>query len=100
MPIYYESGISKLSLNAAELRCSPRFKEITEGEELTKKEKLKTKWAALEALVGDPKRIALVAADLIAHFEKRVEAMDGKAMIVCMSRRICLALSRQSAIGG
>jgi type I restriction enzyme R subunit len=93
VPIYYESRISKLSLNAAELpKLDAEFEEITEGEELTKKEKLKTKWAALEALVGDPKRIALVAADLVAHFEKRVEALDGKAMIVCMSRRICVEL--------
>ena len=93
VPIYYESRISKLSLNAAELpKIDEEFEEITEGEELTKKEKLKTKWAALEALVGDPKRIALVAADLVAHFEKRLEAMDGKAMIVCMSRRICVDL--------
>jgi type I restriction enzyme R subunit len=93
VPIYYESRISKLALNAAELpKLDAEFEEITEGEELTKKEKLKTKWAALEALVGDRKRIALVAADLVAHFEKRVEAMDGKAMIVCMSRRICVDL--------
>ncbi len=93
VPIYYESRISKLSLNAAELpKLDAQFEEITEGEELTKKEKLKSKWAALEALVGDPKRIALVAADLVAHFEKRVEAMDGKAMIVCMSRRIAVDL--------
>jgi type I restriction enzyme R subunit len=93
VPIYYESRISKLSLNAAALpKLDAEFEEITEGEELTKKEKLKTKWAALEALVGDPKRIALIAADLVAHFEKRVEAMDGKAMIVCMSRRIAVDL--------
>jgi type I restriction enzyme, R subunit len=84
---------SKSSLNAAELpKLDAEFEEITEGEELTKKEKLKTKWAALEALVGDPKRIALIAADLVAHFEKRLEAMDGKAMVVCMSRRICVDL--------
>jgi type I restriction enzyme R subunit len=93
VPIYYESRIAKLSLNAAELpRLDEEFEEITEGEEQTTKEKLKTKWAALEALVGDPKRIALVAADLVAHFEKRLEAMDGKAMVVCMSRRICVEL--------
>jgi type I restriction enzyme R subunit len=92
-PIYYESRIAKLALNAAELpRLDAEFEEITEGEEQTKKEKLKTKWAALEALVGDPKRIALIAADLVTHFEKRLEAMDGKAMIVCMSRRICVDL--------
>ena len=93
VPIYYESRISKLSLNAAALpKLDAEFEEITEGEELTRKEKLKTKWAALEALVGDPKRIALIAADLVAHFEKRLEAMDGKAMIVCMSRRIAVDL--------
>ena len=82
VPIYYESRISKLSLNAAALPgIEKEFDEITEGEELTKKEKLKTKWAALEALVGDPKRIAVVAEDLVKHFERRVEAMEGKAMI-------------------
>jgi type I restriction enzyme, R subunit len=93
VPIYYESRISKLSLNTTELpKLDAEFEEITEGEELTKKEKLKTKWAALEALVGDPKRIALVAADMVAHFEKRLEVMDGKAMIVCMSRRVAVDL--------
>lgn len=93
VPIYYESRIAKLGLNAAALpKIDEEFEEITEGEEQSRKEKIKTKWAALEALVGDPKRVALIAADLVAHFEKRVEAMDGKAMIVCMSRRICVDL--------
>ncbi|HTD28192.1 MAG TPA: type I restriction endonuclease subunit R [Xanthomonadaceae bacterium] len=93
VPIYYESRISKLALNAAELpKLDAEFEEITEGEEQTRKEKLKSKWAALEALVGDPKRVALVAADLVTHFEKRLEAMEGKAMIVCMSRRIAVDL--------
>ena len=86
VPIYYESRIAKLALNAAALpKLDAEFEEITEGEELTKKEKLKSKWAALEALVGDPKRLALIAADLVTHFEKRVEAMDGKAMNVYMN---------------
>jgi type I restriction enzyme, R subunit len=93
VPIYYESRIAKLALNAAELpKLDEEFEEITEGEEQSNREKLKTKWAALEALVGDPKRLKLIAADLVAHFAKRVEALDGKAMIVCMSRRICVAL--------
>ena len=91
VPIYYESRIAKLGLNAAEMpKLDEEFEEITEGEELTQREKLKTKWAALEALVGDPKRIKLIAADLVQHFEKRREALAGKAMIVCMSRRICV----------
>ena len=93
VPIYYESRIAKLGLNIAALpRLDAEFDEITEGEEQTSREKLKSKWAALEALVGDPKRIKLIAADLIQHFEKRLEAMDGKAMVVCMSRRICVDL--------
>lgn len=93
VPIYYESRIAKLGLNIAALPgLDQEFDEITEGEEQTSREKLKSKWAALEALVGDPKRIKLIAADLVEHFEKRLEAMDGKAMVVCMSRRICVDL--------
>ena len=93
VPIYYESRIAKLGLNAAAMpKIDTEFEEITEGEEQTRKERLKSKWAALEAMVGNPKRIELIAADLVAHFDKRLEAMDGKAMVVCMSRRICVDL--------
>jgi type I restriction enzyme R subunit len=93
VPIYYESRIAKLGLNASELpKLDKEFEEITEGEEEGSREKLKTKWAALEALVGDPKRIALIAKDLVEHYEKRLEAMNGKGMVVCMSRRICVDL--------
>ncbi|MDN5752419.1 MAG: type I restriction endonuclease subunit R, partial [Nitrosospira sp.] len=93
VPIYYESRIAKLALNQAALPViDEEFDEITEGEEEDRKQKLKTKWAALEALVGDSKRITLIAADLVQHYERRLEAMDGKAMVVCMSRRICVDL--------
>ena len=93
VPIYYESRIAKLALNQAALpQIDAEFDEITEGEEEGKKQKLKSKWAALEALVGDPKRIAVIAEDLVQHYERRLEAMDGKAMVVCMSRRICVDL--------
>jgi len=89
--IYYESRLAKLELSEDEKpRIDPEFEEITEGEEEIEKQKLKTKWAALEAMVGTEKRIGQVASDLIDHFGKRREAMDGKAMIVCMSRRICV----------
>ncbi len=96
VPIYYESRLAKLALDEAERpRIDPDFEEATEGEELERKEKLKTKWAQLEAIVGAQKRLALVAQDIVEHFEKRLEAMDGKAMIVCMSRRICVELYRE-----
>ncbi|MEA4909170.1 MAG: type I restriction endonuclease subunit R [Anaerolineaceae bacterium] len=91
--IYYEGRLAKLDLDEVEKpKIDPEFDEVTEGEELEKKEKLKTKWAALEAIVGTEKRIDLIAKDVVDHFEKRLEALDGKAMIVCMSRRICVDL--------
>ena len=68
------------------------LEEVTEGEEVDRKEQLKTKWAQLEALVGAEHRLKLVAADLVEHFEDRLAALDGKAMVVCMSRRICVDL--------
>lgn len=93
VPIYYESRIAKLSLNQAEVpKLDEEFQDITEGEEELTQQKLKTKWAALEALVGNPKRIGLIAKDLVDHYEKRLEGMEGKAMVVCMSRRICVDL--------
>jgi type I restriction enzyme R subunit len=93
VPIYYESRLAKLELNEAEKpRLDEEFEEITEGEEEAHKEKLKTKWAALEAVVGTEKRLRLIAQDIVNHFERRREAINGKAMIVCMSRRICVDL--------
>ena len=93
VPIFYESRLAKLSLDESKRpKLDEEFEEATEGEEVEHKEKLKTKWAALEALVGAEQRVALIAQDLVSHFERRLEAMDGKAMIVCMSRRICVAL--------
>ncbi|HMO94129.1 MAG TPA: type I restriction endonuclease subunit R, partial [Pirellulaceae bacterium] len=93
VPIYYESRLAKLTLAPEERpKLDADFEEATEGEEVDHKEKLKTKWAALEALVGAEKRVALIAEDMVNHFERRLEAMDGKAMVVCMSRRICVDL--------
>ena len=89
--IYYESRLARIELSAAQLeRIDPEFERITEAEEEADKQKLKSKWAALEALVGADKRIRRVAADLVEHFEQRLEVMDGKAMVVGMSRRICV----------
>lgn len=96
--IFYEGRLARLELEASERpNIDAEFEELTEGEEQTVKEKLKSKWARLEALVGAERRMALVARDLIQHFECRLEIMDGKAMIVCMSRRICVALYNEIA---
>jgi type I restriction enzyme R subunit len=93
VPIYYEGRLAKLELKEEERpKIDPNFEEVTEDEEQTTKEKLKSKWARLEALVGSQKRISLVAKDIVEHFENRLSGLDGKAMIVCMSRKICVDL--------
>jgi len=91
--IYYEGRLAKLELNEDEKpKIDPEFEEKTEGQESTVKDKLRSKWARLEAIVGSEKRTNLVAKDIVGHFEKRLEVMEGKGMIVCMSRRICVDL--------
>ena len=98
VPIYYESRLTKLALDPDEMpSVDPDFEEVTEGEEVERKEKLKTKWAQLEAIVGAEKRVKQVAEDIVEHFEQRLEALEGKAMVVCMSRRICIDLYRELA---
>jgi len=95
VPIYYESRLAKLELKESERpNIDPGFEEATEGEEVERKEKLKSKWAQLEAVVGSDNRIKLIARDLVEHFENRLAAMDGKAMVVVMSRRIAVELYR------
>ncbi len=94
--IYYEGRLAKIELTEKERpKIDQEFEEVTEGEEQTAKEKLKTKWAALEALVGSEKRIKLIAQDIMKHWEERLAAMEGKALIVCMSRRICVELYKE-----
>jgi type I restriction enzyme R subunit len=91
VPIYYESRLARLELSEAERpKIDPQFEEVTEGEEVERKEKLKTKWAQLEAVVGSENRIKLIARDLVEHFENRLATIDGKAMVVVMSRRIAV----------
>lgn len=91
--IFYENRLAKINLKEEEKpRVDAEFEELTESEELTDQQKLKAKWARLEAIVGNPKRISLIAQDIVKHFEERNAILDGKAMIVCMSRRICVDL--------
>lgn len=93
VPIYYEGRLAKLELDESERpKIDPEFEEVTEGEEIERKEKLKTKWAQLEKIVGAEKRLKVVAQDIVSHFDHRLEAMEGKALVVCMSRRICMDL--------
>ena len=96
VPIYYESRLAKLTLDEDEKpTIDPEFDEATEGEEIERREKLKTKWAQLEAVVGAESRLKQVAQDIVNHYEQRMEALEGKAMVVCMSRRICIDLYRE-----
>jgi type I restriction enzyme R subunit len=94
--IFYENRLAKINLKEEEKpRVDAEFEELTESEELTERQKLKSKWARLEAIVGNEHRLELIANDIVKHFESRNEILDGKAMIVCMSRRICVDLYAQ-----
>jgi len=96
VPIYYEARLARINLAEDEKpRIDEQFEEVTEDEEEDTRQKLKTTWARLEALVGTKKRLTLVAEDILDHWARRVEILDGKAMIVCMSRRICVDLYRE-----
>ena len=96
VPIYYESRLARIELDEDEKpKIDAEIAELTEEDAQDEQEKLKRKWASVEALVGSEKRLQLVAEDLVQHYEDRVQAMDGKAMIVCMSRRICVALYKE-----
>ncbi len=93
VPIYYEARQMSLHLDENERpHIDPSFEEVTEGEEEAQKEALKSEWSAVEAVAGTRKRVGLLAADLVAHFEKRLGVIEGKALVVCMSRRICVEL--------
>ncbi len=93
VPIYYESRLARIELDEDEKpKIDAEVNELTEDDSETDQERFKKKWSTVEALVGSDKRLALVAKDMVTHFEDRVAALDGKAMVVCMSRRICVKL--------
>ena len=96
VPIYYESRLAKLAIDEAERpSIDEDFEEATEGEEVEQRERLKTRWAQLEAIVGAEQRVQLVARDIVEHYEQRLDVIEGKAMVVCMSRRICVELYQE-----
>ena len=93
VPIYYESRLARIELDEDEKpKIDAEVNELTEDDPEVEQERFKRKWSTVEALVGSDKRLALVAQDMVTHFEDRVAALDGKAMGVCMSRRICVKL--------
>lgn len=94
--IYYENRIIKLEADEEELKAiDEEFDDLTEGQEDIEKEKNKGKWTRLEAIVGSPNRIKKLAEDIVNHYEEKSKAIDGKAMVVCMSRKICVELYEQ-----
>ncbi len=96
VPIYYESRLARIELPEEEKpKIDAEIEALTEEEALSEQEKLKRKWSTIEALVGAEKRLKMVAADIVEHFERRIAALDGKGMIVCMSRRICVQLYKE-----
>ncbi len=100
--IFYESRIAKLELpEELKPKVDTEYDEITEYQEYSQKEKLKSKWARLEAIVGANERVKQIAKDIVEHFEKRDQAQEnegGKAMIVAMSRRIAIDLYKEIVV--
>jgi type I restriction enzyme, R subunit len=93
VPIYYESRLARIELDEDEKpKIDVDVEALVEDDTLTEAERFKAKWATVEALVGAKKRLSLIAADLVRHLEARLASLDGKAMAVCMSRRICVDL--------
>jgi type I restriction enzyme R subunit len=100
VPIYYESRLARINLSEADRKVlDERVEEVTEDDELTERQRRFAKWASKEAVVGSKDRLKQVAADLIKHFEGRLGASEGKGMIVCMSRRICVELYKIIVVG-
>lgn len=93
VPIYYESRLARIELDEeVKATLDHEIETLVEDDTVTEQERQKAQWTTVERLVGSSKRLAQVAADLVAHLENRIEGMDGKAMAVCMSRRICVDL--------
>jgi type I restriction enzyme R subunit len=96
VPIYYEGRLAKIDLPEEQKPVvDAEFEEVTEATEVERREKLKSRWARIEAMVGTDRRLALIAKDLVDHFEGRQAgdpATPKKGMVVCMSRRICVDL--------
>ena len=90
--IFYESRLAKITLSNEGKKLINELDDDLEQDELTETQNAKAKWTQLEALIGSADRINQVAKDIISHFEQRQEVMDGKAMIVTMSRRIAAEL--------
>jgi type I restriction enzyme R subunit len=94
--IYYESRLAKIDLSDNDQKVlDQKVEDVTENDELTEKQKRFAKWASKEAVVGSVQRLKQIALDLVNHFEQRLSASDGKGMIVCMSRRICVDLQNE-----
>jgi type I restriction enzyme R subunit len=98
VPIYYESRLAALDLPEGERpRLDEGFAEVTEDEEITEVVKLQSPWKQLASVVGLRKRLKLIARDIVEHYERRCEILEGKALVVCMSRQICVDLYREIA---
>ena len=91
--IYYENRIIKLETDEEELvKIDEEFEELAEGYEEEQKEKMKGKFSRMEAIVGSPNRVKQLAQDIVSHYEEKSKSVKGKAMVVCMSRKICAKL--------
>jgi len=91
VPIYYEARLAKLHLSNPQV--DGELNEILDDHDITEEEAKVARWAQMEAMAGTQDRVDAIAKDILEHFAKRAETEPfGKAMIVCMSRKNCVAL--------
>ena len=90
--IYYESRLAKVNITEEGRHLIDELDDELEKGDLSESQKAKAKWTRLEAIVGHPERLKNLASDIVRHYESRVSVMNGKAMIVAMSRRIAVLL--------
>ncbi len=93
VPIYYENRTAKLKLNVDLLKkIDAEYDKLAAEASEIAIEKSKSDLSSIEAIIGSKERLSLLADDVIAHYEDRQYVLTGKAMIVCMTRRIAINL--------
>lgn len=95
--IFYESRLAKVWLDDGKLKEIDKYYDDLANQNVSDDviEESKSKWSSMEVIIGDDDRLHLLASDILKHYNERKDVLNGKAMIVCMSRKIAAKLYYQ-----
>lgn len=95
--IFYESRLAKVWLDDGKLKEIDKYYDDLANQSVSDDviEESKSKWSSMEVIIGDDDRLHLLASDILKHYNERKDVLNGKAMIVCMSRKIAAKLYYQ-----